>query len=83
MLETDAAAVRNVSLHQGVQQLIANREANILDQMVMTYRGQKASYEYLLAKIAAISEMREIEAELDRAARVSIEAAARAAGSVS
>ena len=82
-LETSATAVRNVSLHQGVQQLIANREANIVDQMVMAYRSGKGTYEVLLAKVAAISELREIEAELDRNARNSIEHAARAAGSVS
>ena len=70
-----AQAVRAVSLHQGIQQLIANREADILDAMVLTYRSSSATFEYLLSKIAAISELRAIEDTLDRAARQGIEKA--------
>lgn len=74
--ELDAA--RSVSLHQGVQQLIANREADIVDDVVLMYRSGKIGYEVLLAKVAAISELRLLEASMDRAAKVAIEAASGA-----
>lgn len=74
-LAVAAEATRSVSLHQGLQGIIANREADIVDAMVLTYRGNKANYEYLLSKIAAISELRAIEADMDRQARLAIEKA--------
>ena len=66
-------ATRSVSLHQGLQGIIANREADIIDAAVLAYRGGKATYEFLLSKIAAISELRAIEADMDREARLAIE----------
>ena len=76
-LQAAVEASRSVSLHQGLQGIIANREADIIDAMVLTYRGGKATHEYLLSKIAAISELRAIEADMDRQARIAIEHAAQ------
>lgn len=72
--ETEApiGATREVSLHRGLQTVIAEREADIIDEMVLTWRSNKASFEYLVAKVAAISELRRLEASLDRSAREAI-----------
>lgn len=71
--ETDApGATREVALHRGLQAVIAEREADIIDEMVLTWRSNKASFEYLTAKVAAISELRRLEASLDRDARMAI-----------
>ena len=74
-LETEApvGATREVALHRGLQTIIAEREADIVDEMVLTWRSNKASFEYLTAKVAAISELRRLESSLDRAARTAIQ----------
>lgn len=76
-LATAAEATRTVSLHRGLQSVIAEREADMIDALVLAYRAQKATYELLLSKVAAISEMRAIEADMDRQARRAIEAAGK------
>lgn len=68
----EAEATRSVALHQGVQQIIANREADLLDEMVLVFRNGKATFEYLIGRISAISELRTLESAMDRAARQAI-----------
>jgi len=75
-----ANATRAVALHRGWGMVIAEREAQIVDDMVHDYRAGKATGEHLLAKVAAISELRKIESELDRDAKLSIEKATQAMG---
>ena len=62
-------------MHRGLADMIAEREADIVDQMVLNWRGGKASYEYLHSMVACISELRRFEHQLDQQARLSIEQA--------
>lgn len=53
------------------------READLVDQLVLAFRSGKATHDVMLAKVAAISELRSLEDSLDRAARVAIDEANR------
>ena len=64
--------VGKIAAHQNVQEVIAQREISIVNELVLHYRSGKASYEILLAQVAAISELRRLEAHFDNDAKQAV-----------
>lgn len=66
------STIGKIATHQNVQEIIAQREISIVNELVLHYRSGKATYEILLAQVAAISELRRLEAHFDNDAKKAV-----------